>query len=215
MCLTDSSSTSESDDSDGSSELEKTKKKKFNRKNIYTSVKSEMDAMMRKSKSALLNKGKSGNKKKKSFSQRFIFSDADARKLPPSVLNDNLVRAGLGLRCDVEFKNGGSAKHVLRVFKRIFPRMEEGPRFYICTKAQGVSRKLAIQHYSIPSAPVFKRLSGKLIALVPIKASLPYESSDEGVDCDVCHINVPFRHWVDYIDHCMEQASRSQKRRTY
>ncbi|KZS20880.1 Uncharacterized protein APZ42_012324 [Daphnia magna] len=99
--------------------------------------------------------------------------------------------------------------------KRIFPRLEEVKRFYICTKAQGVSRNLTIKHYSTPSAPVLKRLSGKLVVLVPLKASLPYESLDEGVDCDVCQQTVPIRQLAHHIDRCTEQAFRTTKRKTY
>jgi hypothetical protein len=40
---------------------------------------------------------------------------------------------------------------------------------------------------------VSQRLSGKLIVLVPIKNSLEYESSEEGVDCDVCSEKIPIR----------------------
>ncbi|KAI9565230.1 hypothetical protein GHT06_009013 [Daphnia sinensis] len=109
----------------------------------------------------------------------------------------------------------------------IFPRLEEVKRFYICTKAQGVSRNLTIQHYSTPSVPELKllwlkinlsllqRLTGKLVILVPLKASLPYESSDEGVDCDVCQQTVPIRQWAHHIDRCTEQAFRTSKRKTY
>ena len=43
---------------------------------------------------------------------------------------------------------------------------------------------------------VFQRLSGKLIVLVPIKNSLAYESSEEGVDCDVCSEKIPIRQWA-------------------
>lgn len=33
---------------------------------------------------------------------------------------------------------------------------------------------------------VSQRLSGKLIVLMSLKNSLAYESSEEGVECDVC-----------------------------
>ena len=32
--------------------------------------------------------------------------------------------------------------------------------------------------------------------LVPIKNSLAYESSEEGVDCDVCSEKIPIRQWA-------------------
>ncbi|XP_045032716.1 uncharacterized protein LOC116935506 [Daphnia magna] len=147
----ETSSSSESSASDSSSEEEKFKKKrKAFKKKRHSCVKSELDALMRTSKSAIFNKQK-----------------------------------------------------------------KEVKRFYICTKAQGVSRNLTIQHYSTPSAPVLKRLSGKLVVLVPLKASLPYESSDEGVDCDVCQQTVPIRQWAHHIDRCTEQAFRTTKRKTY
>ena len=108
----------------------------------FTTVKSEMDSLMRKSKLAavkgrkgtflldfyllhinwfffLFHSGKRKEKKEISFIKDFFWvADADSKELPPTVGHENLERAGLGLRCDVEFKNSGSSKHVLRVFKR-------------------------------------------------------------------------------------------------
>ena len=54
---------------------------------------------------------------------------------------------------------------------------------------------------------VFQRLSGKLIVLVPIKNSLAYESSEEGVDCDVCSEKIPIRQWALHIERCTTQFS--------
>ncbi|KAI9562397.1 hypothetical protein GHT06_013366 [Daphnia sinensis] len=89
-----------------------------------------------------------------------------------------------------------------------FPSTRSSKALLYCTKAQGVSRNLTIQHYSTPSAPVLKRLTGKLVVLVPLKASLPYES-------DFCQQTVPIRQWAHHIDRCTEQAFRTNKRKTY
>jgi hypothetical protein len=91
---------------------------------------------------------------------------------PPSPLKwfritEHLERTGLGFRCNVEFRNSGSIKHILRVFKRysysenrlnkslpnhicigLFP--DDVSRFYICNKSQGVHRNLTVQHNSTP-----------------------------------------------------------------
>ena len=57
------------------------------------------------------------------------------------------------------------------------------------------------------------------MVLVPIKKSLDYESSEEGVDagvdCDLCGRVIPIRNWAHHIDKCTEKGSRSQKRKTY
>jgi hypothetical protein len=87
---------------------------------------------------------------------------------PPShSITEHLERTGLGFRCNVEFRNSGSIKHILRVFKRysysenrlnkslpnhicigLFP--DDVSRFYICSKSQGVHRNLTVQHNSTP-----------------------------------------------------------------
>lgn len=141
---TSSSSTEESSsDADSSDDFKKKSKKgkRFLNWN-FTTVKSEMDSLMRKSKLAavkgrkdtlllafyllhinwfffLFHSEKREEKKEISFiKDLFLVADADSKELPQTVDHENFERAGLGLRCDVEFKNSGSFKHVLRVFKR-------------------------------------------------------------------------------------------------
>ena len=54
---------------------------------------------------------------------------------------------------------------------RTFPRLREVDKFYLCTKAQGTSRHITIQHYSTPSAPVLKV---KLFLILPNFDCLTY-----------------------------------------
>nr|CAH0112628.1 unnamed protein product [Daphnia galeata] len=207
----------DSSDSSSSDNEPKRKRKRF------SSMKSEMDSLMRKTR-VTASKGSRGNEEKEAHFVKdlFLVAEADAREIPPTVEHASLARSGLGLRCDIQFKSSGSQNHVDRVFKKVktFPRLREVDNSISVPKLKEQAAKITIQHYSTPSAPVFlKRLSGvKLVVFGPNKEILGLRiirrRVDAGVDCDLCGRVITNPQWAHHIDKCTERkVPRSQKRK--
>lgn len=134
-----------------------------------------------------------------------------------------IKNSGFGYQYDIRFPLPASSADERGIFIWEFPRLSEAPAFYVCAKGPGTSNRLSIKNYSVPSGQeikvrcfvfppaydnyyfnflvCFQRISRKLIALVPIGDSIPFEaasSEDEGVLCKGFNSVIAIRRYVNH-----------------